>query len=342
MESQKPNIPLFTDLRKDSLDVVCEPQTSDEIISQLKARITYLEAERDKYAKKIAKLNQDRLKSMEQERDFSRAQFKRLQEVNSYLQDRIVSVIAYEKHLQELSLKYDNKTLENRLLSNVSESMHNLKESKPILSMRKPSILDINPDKQSIGNFVDSQIPYIEDIQSSELLQQPELAQSGESEEEMFDAINQIIEFQILSSESTSRIDKGAKIPQIVVPKENLNSLIRKLPSSNIVEKTEGKLSQHASNFEGINSVSMHSTYNEFDYNVLKNFPVFSEFPEKILEMISESWFEVSKKPGQLVIREEEVGSEIYFILEGAISFLHDNKEITSLGKGQFFGELGF
>lgn len=50
--------------------------------------------------------------------------------------------------------------------------------------------------------------------------------------------------------------------------------------------------------------------------------------------------YEEDIQPGQVVVRQGEFGSDIYFVAEGVVDVLVDNVKVTSIGVGGHFGEL--
>jgi CRP-like cAMP-binding protein len=49
---------------------------------------------------------------------------------------------------------------------------------------------------------------------------------------------------------------------------------------------------------------------------------------------------EQSFAPGQFVVRQGQVGTGLYVVIEGSVRVLRGADELTTLGPGSFFGEL--
>ncbi|ORY40457.1 camp-binding domain-like protein, partial [Rhizoclosmatium globosum] len=78
--------------------------------------------------------------------------------------------------------------------------------------------------------------------------------------------------------------------------------------------------------------------------DVLRKFPLFSRFPQTILETISSTSHEITRKAGQKIISKGEEGREIFFLMEGRVSVLldeSDEEKAVTLQPTTFFGELG-
>ncbi|KAJ3123820.1 hypothetical protein HK098_001610 [Nowakowskiella sp. JEL0407] len=178
-----------------------------------------------------------------------------------------------------------------------------------------PDILNISPDIHSLDKYIESL--HKESITGSK----DKKVEQQTSEKDLE---------KISSSQSFSDISNVHK-------PSKLNKLMGSLSFLAQMEK-----SRNASRaVSTINPPAAFDISEVVDYKLLKSFPIFFDFPTKILEQIAESWFEVRKKAGQNIIREGDTGSEVYFIVEGTVAFLHQNSELTTLSRGQFFGEFG-
>ncbi|KAJ3087749.1 hypothetical protein HK100_008248 [Physocladia obscura] len=65
--------------------------------------------------------------------------------------------------------------------------------------------------------------------------------------------------------------------------------------------------------------------------DALLKFPLFSQLPQSVMENISLTTYEMSRKEGQIVIQKGEESAEIFFLLEGVVSVLVEGKDITDL-----------
>ncbi|KAI8613711.1 cyclic nucleotide-binding-like protein [Chytriomyces sp. MP71] len=71
------------------------------------------------------------------------------------------------------------------------------------------------------------------------------------------------------------------------------------------------------------------------------SFPLFASFPRNTMEKIDRVVYDMTRKKGQVILTKGEEASEIYFIRRGIVSIFMDGKELTTLTKPAFFGELG-
>ncbi|KAJ3028496.1 UNVERIFIED_CONTAM: hypothetical protein HDU68_001564 [Siphonaria sp. JEL0065] len=75
--------------------------------------------------------------------------------------------------------------------------------------------------------------------------------------------------------------------------------------------------------------------------SVLTRFPLFASFPRDVMEKVSLSAYEMTRKKGQPIVTKGEEGAEIFFIWSGTVSIFVEEKELTHLHQPVFFGELG-
>jgi flavin reductase (DIM6/NTAB) family NADH-FMN oxidoreductase RutF len=68
--------------------------------------------------------------------------------------------------------------------------------------------------------------------------------------------------------------------------------------------------------------------------------PVFSSLPPELLEPILEAGQERTFADGDAVVRTDDVGNELFVVLEGEVSVVRDGREITRIEQGRFFGEI--
>ncbi|KAI9345532.1 cyclic nucleotide-binding-like protein [Obelidium mucronatum] len=75
--------------------------------------------------------------------------------------------------------------------------------------------------------------------------------------------------------------------------------------------------------------------------SVLQRFPLFATFPRDVMEKVSLSAYEMTRKKGQPIVTKGEEGAEIFFIWSGAVSIFVEERELSHLQQPVFFGELG-
>lgn len=72
----------------------------------------------------------------------------------------------------------------------------------------------------------------------------------------------------------------------------------------------------------------------------------FSGEPQELLKLLP-SLVQVEYAPGERIIREGEIGTDLFVLLRGSVSiqrtrWLFLSKEVARLQVGEFFGEIGF
>lgn len=72
----------------------------------------------------------------------------------------------------------------------------------------------------------------------------------------------------------------------------------------------------------------------------LKRIPLFSSLNYQEISHLLEFIHVVDIKASQVVIREDELGDEMFVILKGELGVFYQNKEVNRLKAGQFFGEM--
>ncbi|HLW16377.1 MAG TPA: cyclic nucleotide-binding domain-containing protein [Actinomycetota bacterium] len=72
----------------------------------------------------------------------------------------------------------------------------------------------------------------------------------------------------------------------------------------------------------------------------LRALEVFAGCDDKLLRRLSRLGTEVHAKARQVLAREGDIGREFYIIVDGSAIVLHDEQEIASLQRGDFFGEM--
>ncbi|KAI9332664.1 cyclic nucleotide-binding-like protein [Obelidium mucronatum] len=89
--------------------------------------------------------------------------------------------------------------------------------------------------------------------------------------------------------------------------------------------------------------MSMPRHFHEEHPNIrnLIRFPLFASFPQEIMEQVSLASYEMRRKMGQIIVKKGEEGAEIFFLTEGIVSVVLEDKELSVLNAPIFFGELG-
>jgi CRP-like cAMP-binding protein len=72
----------------------------------------------------------------------------------------------------------------------------------------------------------------------------------------------------------------------------------------------------------------------------LANVPLFSECNNRDLRLIARSTEEIQVPAGKELVTQGETGREFFVIVEGSAIVVRDGEQITTLGPGDFFGEL--
>jgi len=72
----------------------------------------------------------------------------------------------------------------------------------------------------------------------------------------------------------------------------------------------------------------------------LAGIPIFSECTRKELKAISKLVTPVSISAGKVLVREGDPGREFMIIAEGTATVKRNGRKVTTLGPGDFFGEL--
>lgn len=74
--------------------------------------------------------------------------------------------------------------------------------------------------------------------------------------------------------------------------------------------------------------------------HLLERAPVFSSLPPEILAAITAQGEERSFEPGDVVVRDEDPGDELFVILEGEARVERQGSPLATFGAGEFFGEI--
>jgi CRP/FNR family cyclic AMP-dependent transcriptional regulator len=73
---------------------------------------------------------------------------------------------------------------------------------------------------------------------------------------------------------------------------------------------------------------------------MLGEVPLFSGCSKKELRTIATLADEIDLRRGKVLMRQGAPGREFFVLLEGTVEVVRDGKQVTTLGEGDFFGEL--
>ncbi|HEU4673889.1 MAG TPA: cyclic nucleotide-binding domain-containing protein [Candidatus Limnocylindrales bacterium] len=73
---------------------------------------------------------------------------------------------------------------------------------------------------------------------------------------------------------------------------------------------------------------------------LLRRVELFGGVEPRHLEKIAERVVEVDFEAGRQIVREGDVGTGFYVVVEGSVSVIRDGRTVARLGQGDFFGEL--
>lgn len=83
--------------------------------------------------------------------------------------------------------------------------------------------------------------------------------------------------------------------------------------------------------------------YTSPELDILRGFELFKSFPEECLTRVSRWAMEIRKASGDVIVSRGDQSHELFFLVDGRVVVLDANgDEISSLGMGSFFGEIGF
>jgi CRP-like cAMP-binding protein len=74
--------------------------------------------------------------------------------------------------------------------------------------------------------------------------------------------------------------------------------------------------------------------------DLLGKVPLFDSLSKRQLGQIAKRADSMSMQPGQVLARENKVGREFFFIVEGIVQIKKDGKLVNRLSGGDFFGEI--
>lgn len=72
----------------------------------------------------------------------------------------------------------------------------------------------------------------------------------------------------------------------------------------------------------------------------LANVPLFSSLSKKDLQRVAKASEEVRIEAGRTLVEQGRTGHEFFLILDGTAVVRRNNRKVTELGPGQYFGEL--
>jgi len=73
---------------------------------------------------------------------------------------------------------------------------------------------------------------------------------------------------------------------------------------------------------------------------MLSHVPLFAGCSKKELRLIATLADEIDVRRGKVLTRQGAPGREFFVLLEGTVEVVRDGKQLTTLGEGEFFGEL--
>jgi CRP/FNR family cyclic AMP-dependent transcriptional regulator len=76
-------------------------------------------------------------------------------------------------------------------------------------------------------------------------------------------------------------------------------------------------------------------------FQYLKNVPLLTELNDKTLKSIIRESRQVSYTKGKLIMKEGDQSVVFHIILDGSVVIVKNGEQISRLGKGEFFGEMG-
>jgi CRP-like cAMP-binding protein len=76
-------------------------------------------------------------------------------------------------------------------------------------------------------------------------------------------------------------------------------------------------------------------------YQYLKNVSLFSGLDDKTLKSITREAREVYYPAGKVIMRQGDQSVVFHLVLDGSVEVVKQGKQVSTLGKGEFFGEMG-
>jgi CRP-like cAMP-binding protein len=74
--------------------------------------------------------------------------------------------------------------------------------------------------------------------------------------------------------------------------------------------------------------------------DIIKSSPLFFDLYDKEIDYIIQKGVVLSLESGEYIVRDGDVGDEIFILLTGHADVLKDGVTLANLAKGDFFGEL--
>jgi CRP/FNR family transcriptional regulator, cyclic AMP receptor protein len=72
----------------------------------------------------------------------------------------------------------------------------------------------------------------------------------------------------------------------------------------------------------------------------LARVPLFSALSKKDLQRVAKASDEIDVEPGRVIVDQGRTGHEFFLIIDGKAAVKRNNRKVTELGPGQYFGEL--
>lgn len=72
----------------------------------------------------------------------------------------------------------------------------------------------------------------------------------------------------------------------------------------------------------------------------LATVPLFASLSKKDLQRVAKASDEVGIEAGRTLVEQGRTGHEFFLIIEGSAAVRRNNRKVTDLGPGQYFGEL--
>jgi CRP-like cAMP-binding protein len=72
----------------------------------------------------------------------------------------------------------------------------------------------------------------------------------------------------------------------------------------------------------------------------LARVPLFEDLSEVDLDHVARLAVRVRQPAGEILIKEAEPGNEFLIVVEGQVEVVHDDRAVTTLGPGDFLGEV--
>ena len=73
---------------------------------------------------------------------------------------------------------------------------------------------------------------------------------------------------------------------------------------------------------------------------LLEKVPLFRDCAPDVLDRLAEACGEFEFAPGELIVRQGQVGNGLYIVVSGGARIVQGDRELAHLGPGDFIGEL--